>query len=252
MIGLHEDRKPKRVFIDKISESSQTTNALSEASTPSPTPLRELMCGSHHVADYNGVPLEYCIQMSFNGDMTVDLTHSDFQIRTIKVYDRLVMLNDTDPSPSIATIHDLTVKNYCIVIEGAGGVVHGKLDMMIKCISNTLIPTTSTSHSTIIPSPMPSELPLAVFPTDKSASNSSKLEPVRSLTTVQPSTHRGVWTVILVLLICSGVCSGTVVCVLRKRGVMPIDPMITAIESQSENVEIEVQDGVITREWTIQ
>ena len=120
-------------------------DSFSEELTPAPTHPGELICGSHHIGDWNGVPLEFSVRMSFDGDMTVDLTDSDFKIRAIKVYDHLVMLNDTDPSTSIATVHELTPKEYYIVIEGAGGVQHGTIDIVIECTSNMLTPSIRAS-----------------------------------------------------------------------------------------------------------
>merc|ERR1719334_2103064 len=103
-------------------------------STPTPTHPGELLCGSHTNGEYNGVALEVEVRMTCNGTMTMDLSASDFAIKSITAYDQLVTLNDTNPSPSIITIRDLVEsRDYYFIIEGAHSVQYGTFDIVIEC-----------------------------------------------------------------------------------------------------------------------
>ena len=87
--------------------------------------------------------------MPYDGDMTLDLSASDFEIGTITAFDSNdVELTDVDSSASTLTVHDLTHSgDYSFVIEGAAGVTSGTFDIQIECSSDaptrspTSIPT---------------------------------------------------------------------------------------------------------------
>merc|ERR1719244_2585353 len=106
--------------------------------TPSPTHPGELICGSHTTGAYNGEAMHVEVRMPYDGDMTVDMSASDFQIGMITAYDsRNVELIDVDPSASALTVHDLTHSgDYLFVIVGAEGVHRGTFDIVIRCSSD--------------------------------------------------------------------------------------------------------------------
>merc|ERR1712130_825135 len=100
------------------------------------------------------------VRMPYDGDMTVDLSASDFDIASISAFDSNdQLLADSDSSDSVLTVHDLTHSgDYSFVIEGASGVATGTFDIVIPCSSDA--PTRSPSADpTASPTANPSSDP---------------------------------------------------------------------------------------------
>merc|ERR1719244_2468498 len=143
------------------SPSSDPTTQPSEdptasPTTPSPTHPGELICGSHTTGAYNGEAMNVEVRMPYDGDMTVDLSGSDFDIGSITAYDSAeVELTDVESAASILTVRDLTHSgDYSIVIEGATYVSSGTFDIQISCSSDA--PSQSPTEA---PSPEPTGSP---------------------------------------------------------------------------------------------
>merc|ERR1719356_1156190 len=143
--------------------------------TPAPSHPGELCCDSHVTGSYNGEAVNVEVRMPYDGDMTVDLSGSDFEIGSITAYDSAeVELTDVDSAASILTVRDLTHSgDYSIVIEGADYVSSGTFDIQISCSSDA--PSQSPTKA---PSPEPTGSP-SLEPTA-----SPSLEPTVSPTMV--------------------------------------------------------------------
>ena len=99
------------------------------------------------------MPMRVEVRMPYDGDMTMDLSGSDFEIYMIRAYETSgEELMDANPAPSALTVHDLShAQDYWFVIEGADGVHSGTFDIQIECSSDA--PTRSpTSNPTANPS----------------------------------------------------------------------------------------------------
>merc|ERR1719474_2100755 len=180
---------------------SPTRDPTSSPTTPAPTHPGELICGSHESGDYNGEAMHVEVRMPYDGDMTLDLSGSDFEIGSITAFDsNSLELNDVDPSASALTLHDLThSEDYWFVIEGADGVSSGTFDIVIVCSSDspTRSPSTDptvdpTTDPTLEPSPSPTDSPTPA-PTDVPTETPTKApttDPTSSPTTPAP-THPG-------------------------------------------------------------
>ena len=74
-----------------------TLNPSRSPTTPAPTHPGELICGDHVTGDYNGVAMHVEVRMPYDGDMTLDLSGSDFEIGLMAAYDAIGnQLTDTD------------------------------------------------------------------------------------------------------------------------------------------------------------
>jgi len=122
--------------------------------TPSPTHPGELICGDRITGEYNGEPVEIEVRMPYDGDMTVDMGASDFEIGAITCYDSDGNeLTDSDAAPYSLTIHDLSHgQDYTCVAEGGSGVASGTFDLEISCTSDA--PTRSPTGE---PTPSPTD-----------------------------------------------------------------------------------------------
>jgi len=120
--------------------------------TPSPTHPGELICGSITSGEYNGAPLEFEVEMPFEGDMTVDLSGSDFGIASIACYDSdgAEVTGSKDDDGRLLTLLDLPPNtDYSCTFEGTADVQSGTFQIDIVCISDepTAFPTTpSPTH----------------------------------------------------------------------------------------------------------
>ena len=96
------------------------------------------------------------VRMPHDGDMTMDLSGSNFAIASIKAYDQdSNELADADPSASVLTVHDLHhAVDYWFVVEGADGVTGGSFELIISCSSDE--PTQSPTND---PTPAPTGQP---------------------------------------------------------------------------------------------
>jgi len=135
-------------------------------STPSPTHPGELICGSHTAGDYNGAAINVEIRMPFEGDITMDLSASDFEVAAITGHDSSgQQLTDWDGSGSVLTVRGLSHGDYSFVIEGASGVATGTFDVAVSCSSAAPTRTPSaapTRPPTEDPSAAPTEAPSKV------------------------------------------------------------------------------------------
>merc|ERR1719293_272441 len=153
--------------------SSPTADPSSSPTTPAPSHPGELICGDHVNGTYNGDAMNVEVRMPYDGDMTMDLSGSSFEIGSITAYDSAdVELTDVDSTASILTVRDLThSSDYSFVIEGASYVSSGTVDIKITCSSDA--PTKS-------PTTNPSDAPT------KSPTTNPTVQPTRPLYVVTP------------------------------------------------------------------
>merc|ERR1719293_174943 len=177
--------------------SSPTADPSSSPTTPAPSHPGELICGDHVNGTYNGDAMNVEVRMPYDGDMTMDLSGSSFEIGSITAYDSAdVELTDVDSTASILTVRDLThSSDYSFVIEGASYVSSGTVDIKITCSSDapTKSPTTNPSDAptkspTLEPTASPSLEP-TLDPTVEPTVSPTE-EPSSSPTTPSPS-HPG-------------------------------------------------------------
>merc|ERR1719356_2189973 len=135
---------------------SPTDEPTSSPSTPAPSHPGELCCDSHVNGSFNGDAGNVEVRMPYDGDMTVDLSGSNFEIGSITAYDSAnVELTDVESAASMLTVRDLTHSgDYSIVIEGAAYVSPGTFDIQISCSSDA--PSQSPTKA---PSPEPTGSP---------------------------------------------------------------------------------------------
>jgi len=121
----------------------------STPTTPAPTNPGELSCGSRKSGQYRGQTLQIEVRMPFDGDMTVDASESDFEIKPIVAVD---MSNDTAVNSKgrkgKLTVKDLTRNtDLQFDIDGVDGVETGTYVIEIDCTSDapTRSPTVEPS-----------------------------------------------------------------------------------------------------------
>lgn len=166
-----------------VTSTIPTEESSGKTATPFPFDPGELTCGSHirTPGAYNGSPLTVEVRMPYDGDMTVNLGASDFEIAEISAFDSDGnALTDSEGSIATMTIYNLTRgRDYTFIIEGVGYVYTGMFDIYIECSFDE--PTTSP---TIEPSYEPTMEPtinLSNYPT-----TSPTLEPTIN-PTMKPS-----------------------------------------------------------------
>jgi len=140
------------------------------------------------------------VRMHFEGDMTLDMSHSDFEVGRIEAFDSNDEIVETCDS-SKCSLFDLDHgTDYLFIIEGAEGVAKGTFDIQIECTSDapTRSPSTEPTPSpTTKPTSEPSSSPTMKPSADPSSSPTMKptghpspaptAQPTMAPTTLEPT-----------------------------------------------------------------
>eukprot|EP01083_Nonionella_stella_P094149 264076_1 len=135
----------------KAPSQSPSRNPTKNPSTPSPTSPGTLNCGDTHAGDYNGIELNFTVNMPYEGDMVFDATYSVVNIDAIYAYDVVGNLLHSNTDSDTVTISGVDAGNYRFLLDA--GAASSIYEIRISCSSDS--PTT-------VPSRYPSEYPSTV------------------------------------------------------------------------------------------